>query len=378
MAEIYISWCEGLPYSKEALKIIRDSELVAGIELSNIDDQPQRIHDEGVKYSLHNPTRWYKRDLMDPRFMEVFYGKLELYKKGEDLHLRSAEAYSNHPLLRYIWGSDNPSIGFHLGPSLSTYYPRGSEKNSFLPVSAPGVRIWSNWNIKWLDEVINENPYVQAWWMTDEIKKLGHFIEKKVLFEGLPLYHEDALQSMLGMRYRRDEISWWIQNMKTDPLKERIIELGKISAFRDLLNINLDKKKRIGFLLDIAHNLITANTLIQTGEYVGSREHYFDELLTEIGDNVYEAHVSVPMGDLKSGLIDHHPNLLEKDDCISDLVIALTRETVRRCRNLKVLAIEIMPGFKPVEHVKTLLGQAEYLLEEIPELSVYRTSSVLD
>jgi len=71
MVELYCSWCKGLPESTEALKLIKESELFAGIELSNTDGQADKILEAGLKVSIHNPIREFKMTLDNEKFIQV-------------------------------------------------------------------------------------------------------------------------------------------------------------------------------------------------------------------------------------------------------------------------------------------------------------------
>ncbi len=70
-ADIYISWCPGLPDDKEALQILKDSDHVAGIELSNTDESAGKIRRAGLKTSIHNILRNHKATLADEDFITV-------------------------------------------------------------------------------------------------------------------------------------------------------------------------------------------------------------------------------------------------------------------------------------------------------------------
>jgi len=72
MVELYCSWCKGLPESKEALKLIKNSGLFAGMELSNTDLQADKILEANLKVSIHNPIREFNMNLDNENFSKVF------------------------------------------------------------------------------------------------------------------------------------------------------------------------------------------------------------------------------------------------------------------------------------------------------------------
>jgi len=90
MVEVYVSWCEGLPENKEALKVLRDSGIVDGIETSEKEDI-EKIHSEDLKANIHRPFRDNDFNLEDKEFPEYAGKEIERYNK-----------------------SDSPVLGFHL------------------------------------------------------------------------------------------------------------------------------------------------------------------------------------------------------------------------------------------------------------------------
>jgi hypothetical protein len=63
MVDLFCSWCEGLAYSEEALALIKDSSLFAGVEMANSGEETELIKKAGLKYSLHNPIRFFGEGL---------------------------------------------------------------------------------------------------------------------------------------------------------------------------------------------------------------------------------------------------------------------------------------------------------------------------
>ncbi len=69
MVEFYCSWCKGLPDSKKALSILKDSNEFSGIELSNTSEDIEKIISSGLKASIHNPSRFFKISLDSSNFI---------------------------------------------------------------------------------------------------------------------------------------------------------------------------------------------------------------------------------------------------------------------------------------------------------------------
>lgn len=99
MVELFCSWCRGLAQSREALKLLVDSNEFSGIELSIVNEEIDLILDAGLKVSLHNPLRNYHESIESDSFIESF------------LKEPTIPFYSKKVLL--------PFISFHVGRSCS-------------------------------------------------------------------------------------------------------------------------------------------------------------------------------------------------------------------------------------------------------------------
>ncbi len=108
MVELYCSWCKGLPESKEALKMLKDSGVFTGIELSNTDFQADKIIDAGLKVSIHNPVREFKINLDNASFTEILNAHPEIISHCNKTELPFVSFHTN-----YI-PSLNPATSYEL------------------------------------------------------------------------------------------------------------------------------------------------------------------------------------------------------------------------------------------------------------------------
>ncbi len=82
---IYASWCEGLPQNKKALKILKDSKIITGIETCQLDDDIGLIKKAGLRVNVHNPLRKLHIGLEDRRFKkEMNSERIGLLEKSDE------------------------------------------------------------------------------------------------------------------------------------------------------------------------------------------------------------------------------------------------------------------------------------------------------
>ncbi len=142
MVDFYCSWCLGLPESKKALDIIRDSNEFSGIELSNTSSDIDKILSSGLKASIHNPSREYKISIESNKFIEVL--------TQDSLILDSCKK------------SSLPFVSFHAGHQM--YFSK-SIPNEFVISNARK-------NLHFLDHEINKKIILEQFWLPFDKTKL--------------------------------------------------------------------------------------------------------------------------------------------------------------------------------------------------------------
>ncbi|HSN50267.1 MAG TPA: hypothetical protein VLR52_03470 [Bacteroidales bacterium] len=336
---IYSSMIQGLADSREALSVIKGSGLLSGIETTEIAGTPEKIRNAGLKYSIHDPHLDGMNNLANPELPELF-------RSGDDAGL-----------LHGIRAADAPVIGFHCGFAAAKVFKM--KAFSDIPVFGTLYTVESDLydqmmiNLAALEEIINGPLPVYQW--------------KCILIESMdyirPLPVDWSIQS--------DEV---IRNRKV--IEETIHKIGvnagyrfvhKPSFLRSLLHpSNQRPVPNTGFLWDISHNFITADSKIAEGSFAGTIEDYFEEVLKAVGTKTMQIHVNVPSGDSKSGYLDHHLPF-KKKDALSDRILELTRFVVKNAPELKVITLEISGGPDPVIFARDMALQAKYFVQQVFE-----------
>jgi hypothetical protein len=125
MVEIYASWSKGLVEDKNALALIKDSNLIDGIELCNYGPQLGLVRDAELKYNLHNAFGLENKALISGDFID--------------------KMISTPNMVKYCNESSPSALGFHAIPNKV----ESSVKNDFMISN-----IYRN--LKFLDESIQK------------------------------------------------------------------------------------------------------------------------------------------------------------------------------------------------------------------------------
>lgn len=334
LPELYISTCPNLGFNKDALRIIHDSDVIDGIELSEISDEYKLIKKSGIKISAHTPGLQMTLNLARKDFSNCFNGE-----EGENL-------------FSFIKEADAPTVGLHLGYSAERIYKM---------YSCPSIP--------------------QAGTMVIDRQELMTRIIRNVLIfhDRINAGLDNKLIVLEGLDYSRDlEINWEIQPIESRDNKDEILNtisshginaglshVTDISFAKDILKeLNLDKSVNIGYLLDISHTYITADTKIFNGEFSGSIDNYFESLIDNIGQYVEQIHVSIPKERVSGGFIDNHGPFIA-EELLSEHILELTRFAFKNAPNLQVMTLEMKTGHEPMNHVVEMEKQSTYFSKKI-------------
>ncbi len=361
MVELYVSWVKGLPEDKEALKLLKSSGIVDGVELSNVDAQVERIRESGLKVSSHTPGVYNQGfntlNLANPNYMKAFDGE------------------QGKRLLQVIRESEAPVVGFHCGYSAENVYKMKAASN--VPkISCFLQRLESitKANVLPGDENNSESGVI----FTDPNELSSRITKHIVLLErlvnsGIP--EEKRKQLLLEtLEYMRERpINWDIQSDEVkanrkemeETLRKYGINCGQEfitdpSFVRKVLDeAGKENIKPIGFLFDIGHNFIAADAKINDRRFQGTIEDYFAEMLWASNGRTYQMHLTVPQGNEQEGYLDIH-NTFSPGDKLSDRIVELAKGVVVKSPELMVVTLEMGTNLKPIEHAKEMLKQAEY------------------
>ena len=352
MVELYVSWVKGLPEDKEALKLLKDSRIVDGIELSNVDEQVERIRDSGLKVSSHTPgvynPGFSTLNLANPNYMRAFEGE------------------QGKRLLQVIRESECPVIAFHCGYSAENVYKMKAASN------VPKI-------VRFIDRLLQITNGNESSGIFTDPEELAFRITKNiVLLERLVnsgISEEKRKQILLEtLEYMRERpLNWEIQSDEVkanrremeETLKKYGINCGQefITDPRFIRKVLDDARKEnfkpIGFLFDVGHNFIAADAKINGKKFNGTIDDYFNEMLKASNGRTYQMHLTVPQGNDEEGYLDIH-NTFRSGDTLSDRVVELAKGVVERSPELLVVTLEMGTGLKPLEHAKEMLKQAEY------------------
>ena len=325
--EIYVSWVKGLPQDKQALAALRDSGIITGVEMSNIDDGVERVLDQGLGVSCHTPGGNLTLNLASPRTLGAFWGP-------------QAER-----LPKVIGLSTSPFVSFHLGYSaMEVVKMRG-----FPNIPFPGTVI--------------SDPKRLLQLLVESIFGLAHYIgsDKRVLVETLDYNRQD------------NNVPWDKQSAETKAhqavLQGVVNHYGINAALLHVTDaafvarvLQMAAGVEAGFLFDIAHNFISADAKIHEGTYSGNCDDYFEQMLTVVSRHTKQLHVNVPGGDDQLGYRDDHRPF--GNDRLSGRILDLTVDVWHRTK-APVVTLEIDSGLSPLEHARLMIAQAERLVRRI-------------
>jgi len=211
--QVYVSWCEGLPQSREALNIIKDSGIVSGVEVRpSSQEEIALIKSAGLKVSLHQLPPKFRLGLADLNFIKFF------------------ETEHGIEVLESIRNSDSPTVGFHLSAFESSF----SDEQDLLETVAN--------NLFSLDAKINKNVLDMKNVIVESQPLRGSNIFKRRLTDPLfikSILELSGLKSVASSGYLLDTSHNFIT--AKDKIRRGLF-LGSVSEyFNDLVN-NLSGK----------------------------------------------------------------------------------------------------------------------------------------
>ncbi|RKN79274.1 hypothetical protein [Ulvibacterium marinum] len=332
MNDIYISIFDGLLSDYKAQDILKQSGIISGIEVYSLVQHYESIKSSGLKCAAHDPLVFEMNNLGNPNWLSVF------------------ESPQGRKVLNLIRNTNSPVVAFHCGFSAEKVYkmrayPDAPEISTLFTSRERLLSVICD-NILGFERLLNESTPPE--------------LQKQVLLE--PMDYT-----------RKRPIDWEIQSHKVKVHKfeiEKVFEkfgtnaalqwVCDIDFYRDLYQ-SLENKGilPIGFLFDISHVFITADTKIHQREYGGSITDYFEELLQIIGDKVYQIHVNVPEGNPLDGYTDGHLPFTKGNE-LSQFILRLTKKVIKNSPNLKTMTLEIRgnKNMHPIEFANLMIAQA--------------------
>jgi hypothetical protein len=166
---------------------------------------------------------------------------------------------------------------------------------------------------------------------------LDYFLDKKILFETVAYCPEYF----------------------TKGNKEVLFYVSSPEFVKQILS-----KSRGGYLLDISHNYVSGQSKIKAGEYKGTIEDYFADLLRVCANETYQLHLNVPLFSSQKGYTDGH-GLLKPREKLSKQILLIAKEILDSCPNMKVITLEMNSGLEAKMHAKEMVKQAKIVEKEL-------------
>jgi hypothetical protein len=264
--------------------------------------------------------------------------------------MRAFEGEQGSRLVQVIRESEAPVVGFHCGYSAENVYKMKAASN----VPKPGI--------------IYTDPSKLSYRISRNIAALERLVNS-----GIP---EDKRKQVIleTLEYMRERpLIWDIQSDEVkanrkemeETLKRYGINCGQEfitdpSFIEKVLETSREETlKAIGFLFDVGHNFIAADSKKHDKKFHGTIEDYFDAMLKSSAGRTYQVHLTVPGGNQEEGYLDIH-NIFKHGQELSERIIELARLVVARSHELKVVTLEMNTGLKPIEHAEEMIRQTEY------------------
>jgi len=334
--EVYVSWCKGLENNKRALNILKECNLISGVEITNADGKAnkkiKKIKKAGLKVSLHNPGKKFFLNLASPN----------LISSGNKIK----------GLLRSIINSDCQVVGFHLGYASEEIY----KMKNFPRI--PKSKLIKDKKVllkRFSDNLIFLESKLKVGVEKDKHKKV--LVESPPYTKGIPLTWDIQSKEVKKDRKKIEKI---IEKYGINVANSYIKDLSFLKDFFKIIN---KKKVPIGYLFDISHNFVTADTKIRDGSFNGSIKDYFDSILKITKGKVFQLHINVPGGNEKKGYYDKH-NIFDKSK-LSKQILDLIKHLIKKCPEIKIITLEMQTSGSSLEHAKEMVNQTEFLRKEL-------------
>ena len=335
--KLYASWTKGISDDLIALEFIKNSQIIEGIELCNLNDDIEKICSAGIPISVHTPGMGKTANFCRDNFDEMLEGQIG-QRMVEVCHM-----------------ADAPVIGFHLGYSTTTMFKMAGFPNQ--PV--PGTEIHNRDKLKELliRNIVKCENAINGDMKFNMNKKLvletmDYCRSSKIHWEyQLPeaLKQKDLLEATIQEHGPNGALQW-----VTDP-----DFVGEI-----LHSVNQKAKHPIGFLFDIAHNYISWETKYHFGETLLNWDNYVSEMLEATKGHVSQIHLNLPGGDKESGYIDSH-ECFNLANPLSQKILRTAKRIIEECSGIELVTLEMRTWMEPQDHVKMLEKQAELVLRHI-------------
>ncbi len=300
---IYATWAPGLPESPKALKLLKDSGIISGVELCNTDGQADGIRDAGLEVCYHNPGSDVFLNLGDPGYRS------------------RVDSATGRSVIKAVQGSDSPYVSVHCG-----YAATGIKK------------VYGKLDVDVTGDLITDRGA-----LVDRFADNLSYLEKSIN------------DSNRGKRLSAENVCLHQHQSHANSAKEYVTCWDFIGEVAD--------KAGVWVMVDVSHAVITANTL-RHGCKIGTEQEYFDSMIETCGDRVRHLHFNAPEVGTDGFLADVHKTF-SPGEKLNEYTMGITREVLRACKNIGAISIEIYTNTSPEEHAKITLDQAGLLIKRL-------------
>ena len=325
MVELYVSWCKGLAQDKQALAMLKNCQIITGIETLNSKGEREPFQQAGLKVSIHNMIKLFHCCLSDKNLISEF-------KKKENTHT-----------LDNIRKSDAKAVGFH------AYYKTQLIENHVRHGKPLPEGIFENESLEQIRERIVKNLVFLERNINKGLKK-----QKKVLFETQPFMDFTKLKNPVN---------------KVSDQEMKLMKRAGMMCTPDFISSVLNDKriknnKNIGFLFDIAHVFISVKTRFERKELNDEIESYMKKIIGACKGKVYQMHIACPVEIARGCFVDDQVEL-KKGDILSDHMLSIARQILKANPDIKSITLEIDTYLEPVPHAKKMIQQAKMVAKEL-------------
>jgi hypothetical protein len=238
--QFYAAWKNQLPMTRTEMdavaNILKNADV--GLEMETIEIYSiDKLKRWNIKYSSHNPMKFFGVSLSDPGFLNDF-----ALEKNGNLFPRYNKDFNPKSLFYAINNSDTGFASFHIYNS----------KNSF-----EKMYISSRVRERFADIIANN------------LNGFNRFTEKKILFENQSYNGGHASEKASEIKYNLTDPAFW----------------------KELL----EKTPKAGFLPDIAHLYVSGQKKMEEGLFKGTIDDYFDNVIECTNGRIYGIHFAIPI-----------------------------------------------------------------------------------
>lgn len=314
MLDVYVAWIPGLDESSDVLKKLKESNLIHGVEMSSLRASREKIQSSGLKVSLHNP-----------RIGHEFIPNLSNLKC-----VAKFDSPEGQKLLSEIRMMDNPYVGYHCGFAADDVF----KMNGYPDIPKPGSELFNRdvllermcSTLTSIHKLINNG--------LDEDQHKDLLLESLDYSRALPVPWDIQVEDVL---LHKKSIETMIKKHGVNAAYNHVTDPDFIYELIEMLANVISPAP--GFLLDVAHTYITADTMVHEGLFK-NKEAFIDKVIKKLGPLTKQVHINVPVGNDEMGYSDGHM-MLDPENKLSHDIEKILKNVFSKCKNLELVTLEM-------------------------------------